>query len=91
MTNIRRLDNMTTYVIDIGCDKAIPQRQYAVTISRSGKDANGNPRFFAIVTKLDSLTFDGFVDSRCYTFTGHYCGEKGEAEYAAQIYDSQID
>jgi hypothetical protein len=70
---MKRLDNQMAFIISKN------GKMYVVILERINNDINGNPRYKAIIT------FNDFQECEkvayVYTFTGHYCGEKGEAEY----------
>lgn len=47
-----------------------------VILERINNDTNGNPRFKAYIPNG--------TQTYVYTFTGHYCGDQGEAEHIYQ-------
>ena len=60
-------------------------RDYIVTLERLNNDRNGNPRYKAVII----FTEDGATSyyNAVYTFTGHYRGERSEAEYIVKYYE----
>lgn len=61
-------------------------RHYIVTLERLNNDRNGNPRYKAVIIFPEENTKSFF--NAVYTFTGHYCGEYGEAEHIVKYYES---
>ena len=62
-------------------------RDYIVTLERLNNDRNGNPRYKAVII----FTEDGATSfyNAVYTFTGHYYGERKEAEYIVKHYEEE--
>ena len=60
-------------------------RNYIVTLERLNNDRNGNPRYKAVIIFIEENTTNYF--NAVYTFTGHYCGERSEAEYIVKYYE----
>lgn len=76
---VKRKTNRTTYLI---------RREgvaYAVTLTHIRNNVYGNPRFEAVVTRLDGLNGSaGLACSYVYTFTGHYMDDQMEADWIAK-------
>lgn len=68
----RRLTNITTYNF----------ANYSVALERIKNDINGNPRYKAIIIR----TNEAVTSSAVYTFSGHYMGERQEAEWILERY-----
>lgn len=79
----RRLNNKTTYLVrgDLG--------KYAVTMTRLNNDVNGNPRWEAEITKIDSLISWDATWTICYHFTGHYYNEQDEAGWVVRHFERE--
>lgn len=76
---VKRKTNRTTYLTH--CEGVA----YAVTLTRIRNDVCGNPRFEAVVTRLESLNGRaGLACSYVYAFTGHYMDDQMEADWIAK-------
>lgn len=77
----KRLDNLSTYKIDgeLG--------SYLVTLEHLKNDRNGNGRFKANIIKLSD---SDYYCTKVYTFTTHYCGDLGEAEWVVKRMEFDI-
>lgn len=84
---IRRFDNPTTYKIET--ERAF----YSVTLERQKNNANGNPRYKAIIIVLqvkgEPEPQNGFY-TVCFSFSGHYQSEKNECEFIVNHYESLL-
>jgi hypothetical protein len=81
----KRLDNLSTYKVDgeLG--------SYLVTLEHLKNDRNGNGRFKAnIITIPNSGTNSNYYFTRVYTFTTHYYGDLGEAEWVVKRMEFDI-
>ena len=77
---MKRLNQVTALKIEA------KGRQHLVILEKLKNDVNGNPRYKAIIVFLDSDCLYNAV----YTFKGHYCGDKGEAEFIVNRYYEEI-
>lgn len=76
----RRLNDISTYKVNG------KKGTYMVSLEKIENDCNGNPRYRAIITRVDSE----YYSSAVYTFTGHYCGDAGECEHIVSIYEQGL-
>lgn len=78
----RRLNNVNTFLIEHHNVREL------VTLRRLNNDVNGHPRYEATLTYLDSMSLNNYSEtsSRVYHFTGHYTGDKAEAEWIANYH-----
>lgn len=78
----KRLDNLSTYKVDgeLG--------SYLVTLEHLKNDRNGNGRYKANIITLSNSIFDYYC-TRVYTFTTHYYGDLGEAEWIVKRMESE--
>ena len=60
---------------------------YAVTLERRKNDANGNPRFHAVVAVLERVEDGAYCYNAVYDFTGHYLNAEGEARWIVAYYE----
>lgn len=61
---------------------------YLVTLERRKNDANGNPRYHAIVAVVGQAVEDGkYCYNAVYDFTGHYLNAEGEARWLVTYYE----
>lgn len=76
----KRLDNLSTYKVDgeLG--------SYLVTLEHLKNDRNGNGRYKANIIKLSD---SDYYCTRVYTFTTHYYGDLGEAEWVVKRMESE--
>lgn len=84
---MRRLTNPSTY--EVITDRA----RYAVTLEGMKNDANGNRRYKANIITLHYFGEEpatGTFYTVCYTFTGHYMNEAGEAAEAVRQHEELI-
>lgn len=65
------------------------RRNYIVTLERLNNDRNGNARYKAVIIFPDETAKDLY--NAVYTFTGHYCGEYGEAAHIVSIYERGLE
>lgn len=79
----KRLVNLSTYKVDgeLG--------SYLVTLEHLKNDRNGNGRFKANIIKL-SNSDSNYYATRVYTFTTHYYGDLGEAEWVVKRMEFDI-
>lgn len=89
MANIRRLDNTSTYKIET------ERFVYAVNLTRLTNGQCGQPRYEAqiivLLAKEDGESIDrkdNFYTAH-YRFGGHYCGDRGEAEYIVKRFEEE--
>ena len=78
----KRLDNLSTYKVDGEFGS------YLVTLEHLKNDRNGNGRFKANIIELSNSVFDYYA-TKVYTFTTHYCGDLGEAEWIVKRMESE--
>jgi hypothetical protein len=84
----KRKDNLIT--VKVETEKAV----YAVTLERLNNGTYGQPRYKAaivcLIAKADNNSIDTaqYFYTACYTFTGHYCGDKEEAAYIVKRFEN---
>ena len=78
----KRLDNLSTYKVDGEFGS------YLVTLEHLKNDRNGNGRFKANIIKL-SNSDSNYCSTRVYTFSTHYYGDLGEAEWIVKRMESE--
>ena len=71
MSRILQHNTQTSYIID----------NYIIIIERAKNDINGNPRFKAILTKLEDVKKRGTGAAYSYTFGAYYCNEREACLY----------
>lgn len=69
---MRRQTNRTSIMLD----------KYLIVMRNIHNDVNGNPRYEVIITDTENAKACKSSVGYTYRFTGHYCGELGEAVYA---------
>ena len=62
---------------------------YIVTLERRKNDANGNPRYHAIVAVLEVAKDGKYCYNAVYDFTGHYLNAEGEARWIVAYYEGE--
>lgn len=60
---------------------------YVVTLERRKNDANGNPRYHAIVAVLEAVEDGKYCYNAVYDFAGHYLNAEGEARWIVTYYE----
>ncbi len=60
---------------------------YVVTLERLKNDANGNPRYHAIVAVIEAIEDGKYCYNAVYDFTGHYLNAEGEARWIVAYYE----
>jgi hypothetical protein len=78
---VKRHDQINVFNI------ATERRSYIVALERLNNGINGNPRYKAVIIFPEEDTKSMY--NAVYTFSGHYYGEYGEAEYIVKIYEEQ--
>ena len=65
------------------------KRNYIVTLEHLKNDVNGNPIYKAVIIfpEQNEKSFYNAV----YTFTGHYLGRLGEANWIVEYYEKEIE
>ena len=64
------------------------EREYIVTLECLKNDVNGNPRYKAVICFIDAEPAKSFYNA-VYTFTGHYLGHYGEAQWIVEYYEKE--
>lgn len=84
---IRRRDNISIYKV-VSQDTG---NHYCVELLRLENNYYGNPRFEAHIISINSIEkYDDYV-AWVYRFTGHYYGNKEEAEFIAAYHEKKIE
>lgn len=63
------------------------KRTYIVTLERLKNDYNGNGRYKAVIIFIEPNEKSFY--NAVYTFTEHYCGRYGEAEWIVNYYEKE--
>lgn len=63
-------------------------REYIVTLECLKNDANGNPRYKAVICFIDAAPAKSFYNA-VYTFTGHYLSRYDEAKWIVEYYEKE--
>ena len=81
----RQYDNVGAYLVTRA------DENYLVELRHLKNTEAGNPRYEAVIFDLDCVKKYAYTGGHSFTFTGHYFGDQGEAEWIVNYFLYRVE